>query len=174
MKIDDNKFWFVLFENPFHTFKKAKGMFKFPKIRVNLFWYKNNWMYLPYSVVSRGAWLFNLISLDVQWKDKYNDPRFESQPLFYFDFLHLFGFVISTYVPTITELGNKEDASDEYWEYLLNYVYYTKKLKDVNIWTRTSRLSDTVCFYPITSLALSEKGFIELNRELEENDKNDK
>lgn len=56
--------------------------------------------------------------VDLGWKDKYNTPRFEWAPMFYFYFFN-WQFIISWCAP--------DRDNDKYYEMILSYLYYNNK-----------------------------------------------
>lgn len=115
--------------NPLKTWWKAHKYFKFPKPRIRFF-YRN--------------WTINQILEidihDVYWKDKWNSPRHEISPRIYFCLFDRIGFTITFPIEYINEFGEKENYDMEYWEYLLDYLYYSKSLKVQSWWSRDSEI----------------------------------
>ena len=124
-------------ENPFKTWWKARKYFKFPNIAIH---FSNNKHSFPYASKFWQGKLLDINIHDVYWKDKYNSPRHERNPLI---FIYILGLSIWIYpkIYKIGEFGNKEDGDIYYWEYLLNYLYYTKTLKLTDIWTYNSKIA---------------------------------
>ena len=81
------------------------------------------------------------------WKDKYNSPRHERNPYFWICLFRLFRFEISTRINTLTETGKVEDRSMFYWEYLLDYLYYSKSLKITHSWEYSSKVYHYTKYY---------------------------
>lgn len=71
-------------------------------------------------------WLtFNVFDLDVMWKTKYDEIRFEYPPQFT---IIIFGIAL-----TVFAVAPFKDDGESYWEGLLNYVYGSKNLKQAII-----------------------------------------
>ena len=84
---------------------------------------------------------------DVCWKDKYNSPRHERNPYLWICLFRLFRFEISTRINALTETGKVEDRSMFYWEYLLDYLYYSKSLKISRCWEHSSKVYHYTKYY---------------------------
>ena len=125
--------------------KAIKGVF------IPLKWhFKFTRKYAPFMYAAHYGKLFSIISCDVQWKDKFNDPRHEENPFTSIALFNTFFFNWEYKIPT--ENGNYRDDED-YWEQALWYLYYYKEYKceSPNIiearkhwpWTRFDEKNDT-------------------------------
>ena len=81
------------------------------------------------------------------WKDKYNSPRHERNPYVWICLFRLFRFEIGTRINALTETGKVEDRSTFYWEYLLDYLYYSKSLKINQCWEYSSKVYHYTKYY---------------------------
>lgn len=102
------KWIYVNIESPRKTMKKLKGIFVPLKLKFRISmksWYPVIWCSKPS--------LIQIVSQDVEWKDKWHTPRFECCPYIW---IHLFGLEIIWYWTVKNE--------DEYWEQALWYLYY--------------------------------------------------
>lgn len=136
--------------NPLKTWWKARKYFKFPKPRIKFFY--RNW------VINK---ILEVDIHDIYWKDKWNSPRHEVSPKIYFCLFNKIGFEITFPIEYINEFGEKENYDMEYWEYLLDYLYYSKSLKVQSWWTRDSEI------YTITKhFGKSEDGSEDVRRPL--------
>jgi len=116
-----------MIENPLKTYNKAKKVFKKLRCYFKISW--GNW----YPILWISPKFFQIESRDVQWKDKYDTPRYEGCPYFW---IHIGKLNIIWYWE-LPELYNDYD-NDEYWEQLLWYLYYYNtisygRLKEPNI-----------------------------------------
>lgn len=118
----NSKWIYINITNPFKTLKKAKGVFKIPKMSCKICktWNTGFW----FSGI-HTKWGLNICAKDVAWKDKYCTPRYEdTPPLIVFA---LFGLAIYFYWEW------KEEAyPDNYWEQLLWYIHYSYKYNPEN------------------------------------------
>lgn len=128
--------WFI--SNPLGTWYKARKYFKLPTIKINVF--TNLRDNCPYASFNNVGKILNISCCDVSWKDKWNSPRHERNPYIWVCFFKRFGFSIHFRVYYIDELGNKTSGDMYYWEYLLDYLYYSKSLRISSTWTYTSKL----------------------------------
>lgn len=137
-------FYFTLYNlihihlhNPFATWWKARKYFRKPsaKIKFGILKY-----HFPYANRGNIASILDIWLYDVGWKDKWNSPRHESNPFMWICLFKLFTFEISTYVPMFEDTGETRDGSMYYWEYMLDYLYYSKKLSIKHCWNYTSKV----------------------------------
>lgn len=162
----------ISISNPFKTWWRARKYFKRPKTRFKCGF---NVYLCPFVSTNYVGKILDIYIRDVQWKDKYNSPRHEQNPMIW---IHLFSkFTICIY-PEVTyknEFGEDTDSSYVYWEYLLDYLYYSKTLKCYPTWVGTSLLykhtvKDTEEYYytvvPSVSMSLNKKGIKQLKKEL--------
>lgn len=95
------------------TFNKAKKAFKYMLKRKFFFGKRKN---LPILYINPSGKIISINMSDVQWKDKYDTPRFEENPYFIITLFNKFSFGWIWHAP-----------SDEYWEQILWYLYYCDK-----------------------------------------------
>lgn len=125
-------------ENPLRTWWKARKYFIRPKISIHFF---TNPIYnCPYASLNWISNLLDICSNDIGWKDKFDDPRFETAPYIWVCLFKRIGFSINFIV---NKDGIKENL---YWEYLLNYLYYSKSLKIWDKWTDKDEIIETPKF----------------------------
>lgn len=108
--IINTKLFYLLYENPFKTMRKLKGVFKPLKCR---FYYgigPEMWCSKPHFI--------HLVFHDVMWKDKFETPRHEDSPYIW---LHFFKWDFIWY----WKLPKGFNGYDmDYWEQALWYLYY--------------------------------------------------
>lgn len=119
----------IYFKNPLKTWWKARKYFKCPKPKISFFCHKQS-----------VAKLLDINVHDVFWKYKWDIPRHETSPRIFFCLFGTIGFIVTFPVTYINEFGEEENYDIEYWEYLLDYLYYSKSLKINSWWTRDSRI----------------------------------
>ena len=127
----------ITIENPFKTWWKARKYFKRPSLKFHFGLLKYSFPYANRNYIGK---IIDISIQDVMWKDKYNSPRHERNPYVWICLFRLFRFEISTRINTLTETGKVEDRSMFYWEYLLNYLYYSKSLKINQCWEHSSKV----------------------------------
>lgn len=163
----------ICIENPLKTWKKAKKYFKKPKTSIKFFSHPR--YNCPLGSLKHLARILEIRAFDEGWKDKYDSPRHEISPYVWVCFFKRFGFSITWNVYYTDECGIEHDGDDYYWEYLLDYVYYTGKLSNVPLWTYTSKLfkknKNFMVAIPIVNMSLNKKGIARLKMQLEANDK---
>lgn len=130
-------------ENPFKTWWKAKKYFKIPHTIIKFSIDKHSF---PYASKYWQGKLLDVDIHDVYWKDKWNTPRHERNPLIYICFFGKFSIWISPAIYWYNEFGEKQNESMHYWEYMLNYLYYSKSLKLSSVWTIESKIT-RICKY---------------------------
>jgi hypothetical protein len=96
--------------NPFKTMKKIKGVFKPLKCYFKIGKIPTRWCSNPSYIT--------IVSKDVEWKDKWDSPRYENYP---FIWIHIFNINLLWYWELPLHL-NKD--IDQYWEQALWYLYY--------------------------------------------------
>ena len=132
--------WFNFYiENPLRTWNLAKKYFKRPKISFKIHRVKKCYGY-PYASYN---WLSKILDInihDVEWKDKYDSPRYEKSPLIYICLFRLVAISIQFHIYYFDEFGEKCNGDMEYWEYLLDYLYYSKSLKLNSWWVNQSKI----------------------------------
>lgn len=160
-------------ENPLKTWKKAKKYFKCPKSKWKIYWINKERIYSKYP----RSKILDVIFCDLSWKDKYNSPRHEENPYIFICFFKKLAFYKEYYMDYNDEFGEKENGSLEYWEYLLDYLYYSKNLKNYGGWRRDSKLyfywkgkeQKLASFYiPTVAMSLNKEGIKQLKKELNE------
>lgn len=130
--------------NPFKTWWKARKYFKRPSIKCHFGLLKYSFPYANRDYIGK---IIDISIHDVMWKDKYNSPRHERNPYVWICLFRLFRFEISTRINALTETGKVEDRSTFYWEYLLDYLYYSKSLKINQCWEYTSKVYTRIKYY---------------------------
>lgn len=130
--------------NPFKTWWKARKYFKKPSIKCHFGLLKYSFPYANRDYIGK---IIDISIQDVMWKDKYNSPRHERNPYVWICLFRLFRFEISTRINALTETGKVEDRSTFYWEYLLDYLYYSKSLKINQCWEYTSKVYTRIKYY---------------------------
>lgn len=173
----------ISIENPFKTWWKAKKYFKFPDITISYGWQPYHYPYA--SSYWRGK-ILDINIHDIYWKDKFNSPRHERNPLIYFCLFSRLSLWIIFGKKYRDEFGEKQDGSLEYWEYILSHLYYSKNksLKCYSNWTTDSKLYKYISNYgneedggkdeykphllviPVVSMSLNKPGIKELKEEL--------
>lgn len=97
--------------NPLHTWWKVKKYFKTPKICIYKF---NKKRYSKWYITTLGKFI-DIACSDLQWKDKFNSPRHESNPKIRIVFFRRIGFTVEfTY----------GDYDTCVWETILDFLYY--------------------------------------------------
>lgn len=134
--------WFnVSISNPFKNWWKARKYFKAPKTEIHFFCTKQSAInHCPYGWRELIGKFLSIELHDVRWKDKWNSPRFEYNACIFISLFRRFGFMIYPRIYGIDEFGQKIDRDMYYWEYLLDYVHYTNKLKIDNFWVSSSQI----------------------------------
>ena len=103
--LDFRKYLYIDISNPKKTLNKLKGVFK--PLKCYFKFEKGSYSPHPVLWVSKPGFI-HIVSHDVEWKDKYDTPRFEnwywSLPL------------------------HHENEDDQYWEQALWYLYYSKTI----------------------------------------------
>lgn len=184
--------WFNFYiENPLRTWNLAKKYFKRPKISFKIHRVKKYYGY-PYASYN---WLSKILDInihDVEWKDKYDSPRYEKGPLIYICLFRLVAIAIQFHIYYFDEFGEKCNGDMEYWEYLLEWLHYKNKKTFIcySNWTRYSRIYKEIEHYgkvedgsddifvpskytiPCVAMSLNKQGIKELKRELNEQGRN--
>ena len=130
--------------NPFKTWWKARKYFKKPSIKCHFGLLKYSFPYANRDYIGK---IIDISIQDVMWKDKYNSPRHERNPYVWICLFRLFRFEIDTRINALTETGKVEDRSTFYWEYLLDYLYYSKSLKINQCWEYSSKVYHYTKYY---------------------------
>lgn len=184
--------WFdVTIENPFKTWWKVRKYFKIPITRFCLFIEKNPNIPI-FTTSNQIGKIIDIKIHDILWKDKFNSPRHEANPIIYFCLFKRIGFYLTPTIKYYDEFGEEHNGDMEYWEYILNYLYYnkTKTLRKYSCWTRDSELYRQIDKYgkkedgsedswkpykyviPCVAMSLNKQGIKELKRELNEKGRN--
>lgn len=129
----NNRLISISISNPLKTWWKARKYFKFPKPKISFFCHR------PYN-----SKLLEIDIHDLYWKDKWNSPRHEVSPIIYFCIFGMIGFLVTFPIIYINEFGEKENYDLEYWEYLLDYLYYSKSLKLNSWWVTQSKIFNKI------------------------------
>ena len=130
--------------NPFKTWWKARKKNKKPSIKCHFELLKCSFPYANRNYIGK---IIDISIQDVMWKDKYNSPRHERNPYVWICLFRLFRFEIGTRINALTETGKIEDRSTFYWEYLLDYLYYSKSLKINQCWEYSSKVYHYTKYY---------------------------
>lgn len=169
-------------ENPLKTWWKARKYFKFPKIRIATS--TSKWSF-PYASKWWQGKLLDINIHDVYWKDKYDSPRHERNPLIYICLFSKYSLWIQFTMTYKNEFGEDTDGSMYYWEYLLEWLYYQDKktLQCYSSWISESELykqtkwgdaedgsEDITTPYkyiiPCVAMSLNKRGIKELKKEI--------
>lgn len=122
MKIK-NKWLYLFVENPLKTYNKVKKYFK-PLSRFTQFSKVNIGSGFPMHY----ARILDIRSYDVMWKDKFNSPRHEYDPCISIVFFRKWKIFIDWRFMELNH-GELENHSCEYWEAVLDFLYYKKNLQ---------------------------------------------
>lgn len=173
--IGNNTFFRIFIENPFKTWWKARKYFKRPKVTIQIGLFKDNFRF-------NSAKILDINIHDLEWKDKWNSPRHEDNPLIFISLFKYFWIYIEPHIKYYNEFGEKKDGDLYYWEYLLNYLYYKKHLRCYSSWTSDSQLYQMRIYnkeeekyknepysqiVPVVAISLNRKGIKELKLGLE-------
>lgn len=139
-----NNYFNIYIENPFSTWWKAKKFFKIPKTKVyiqvrKLFpkkihtqfgdYVDKGMEFCPYANINVCGKILDIFIHDVIWKDKWDTPRHERNPIIWICLFRSFSITIMPVIEYLGELGTKENGDIYYWEFLLTYLYYQHDLK---------------------------------------------
>lgn len=131
----------IWIENPLRTWWEAREYFKRPKIsfRVHKVTRTTGYPYATYRWIGK---ILDIRLTDVQWKDKWDSPRHERNPLVWICFFRCIALTVRFDIWGKDEFGEKESYDMVYWEYLLDYLKYKNKksLLGYGGWIQTSRL----------------------------------
>lgn len=108
------QFIYLNIVNPWKTMKQLKGVFK--PLRC---YFSSGKTWKPILWCSNPAW-FQIKTSDVDWKDKFDTPRYEGPP---YVWIHLYKWNLIWY----WDLDLHYDSSEinQYWEQALWYLHYT-------------------------------------------------
>ena len=98
-------------KNPIKTWKYVKGIIKKPI---------KHWHWGRPLFYQRGSWL-SIESHDIQYKMKYDEPRFEFPPFFHIIFFHRWGLTVE-YVCPSKLLRDEWHLDEVYWQVLVRIV----------------------------------------------------
>jgi len=135
-----NSYFSFIISNPFKTWWKVRKYFKMPSLHFhkvgNIFRKKVHTQFgdyginiCPYASYGRIAKIIDVYIDDVMWKDKWNSPRHERNPIIWILFFRRIGFCITFNIKYRDELGKICNGDMYYWEFILNYLYYHNNLK---------------------------------------------
>lgn len=177
----------IYIENPFKTWWKVRKYFRLPKI-VPFIHKITTISGYPYASHIHMGKILDIQIHDVWWKDKYNSPRHECNPIIYIGLFKKIAFGFRFIVSYKDEFNETCNGDMEYWEYILEYLYYKdeKTLKCYSTWTGDSRLYKHVEKYgvaedgsgdilksykyitPVVAMSLNKCGINKLKEELNE------
>ena len=108
----DNKYFSFYWENPLKTYNKIKKYFKPLKLKFDI----------TFNKVGNVAKILDIKAYDLMWKDKWNSPRHEHNPVIN---ISLFNCLHAQILFTL-----KADSMSDmvYWEAALWWLYYRKSL----------------------------------------------
>lgn len=129
--------------------KKGKKYFKKPKLQIRFFYGKNK------SIKGK---ILDIYCNDILWKDKFNSPRYEESPYFTLYFFRRIGIELTWKIIYIDQECKLKDVSSEYWEYLLNYIYYDRPLNDFDVWLTRSQIYQGNIYTPTPQISLNKRG----------------
>ena len=107
-----DKYLYINLSNPKRTLKKLKGVFKPLKC---YFRFGKTWD--PILWCSKPSFI-HIVTSDVQWKDKWNTPRYEGPPYIW---IHIYKWNLVWYWDL---QPHQIHLIDQYWEQALWYLYY--------------------------------------------------
>lgn len=148
-------------ENPLKTWWKARKYFKFPNIKIYV---TTNKYRFPYASSKYRGTILDINVHDVYWKDKYGSPRHERNPLIYVCLFSRLSLWIVFHKTFINEFGEKVDESTHYWEYMIDYLYYSKSLDLSSYWTTDSKIVPMKIYIADQLISLNKKGLKEFKK----------
>lgn len=176
----DYKWIHYFLENPFRSWWKVRKYFKRPKLSFHVFSHPvYNCPYATYNTIGK---ILDISTVDVGWKTKYDDIRFERSPYIWVCFFKRFGFSINFHFYYKDEFNEKQQFDDGYWEYLLDYLYRGNNLaKHIPTWLGTSKIYKEYDYdkekylfkdyiIPVVQYSLTKKGIQKLKEDLKAND----
>ena len=120
----------IHFENPFTEWWRARKVFRFPHIDIQF--YRKR--------LRDPRWkILNIDFRALNWKDKWCTARHVENPRIDIELFGL-GFRLDFGAIDYDEFGDPRDVSLEYWEYMLDYLYYSKSLKISAVWYGRSQM----------------------------------
>lgn len=165
-------------ENPLKTWWKCRKYFKRPKISIHFFISPlYNCPYASYKWIGK---IIDISCVDVYWKTKYDDIRYERPPYIWVCFFKRFGFSINFNTYFRNEFNEKCNFNEYYWDYLLTYLYRNNDLSKVPTYIGTSKIykqinpkDDSIKFVDsvvqIVQYSLTKKGIKQLKYNLKSN-----
>lgn len=118
--------------NPLKTYNKVKKVFKPLTCKIAFGKLQQVGGFPIYT--NHVSKLLDIRAFDVQWKDKFNSPRHEHNPCINITLFRRWKMLITWNFIDF----NGEDHSIEYWEAILDWLYYDKSLgmaiKENTVW----------------------------------------
>ena len=156
--------------NPLKTWWRARKYFKFPHVSIGIHY--NSWLH-PYATSKWRGKILDINIQDVMWKDKYDTPRHERNPFIYICLFSRLILWITFPMRYKDEFDEWQDCSDDYWEYVLDYLYYSHDLKNFSFGVMGSKIYHKVDFtrnitvpydfiIPVVASSLNKRGIKEL------------
>lgn len=187
----NNKWISYYITNPLKSWWKARKYFKRPKISFRIYRVRKYSGY-PYASYNWIAKILDIHIHDVSWKDKYDSPRHERNPIVWICLFRFIAFTIHFNIYYYNEFGEKQGGDMYYWEYLLEWLYYRQSLTCYSTWIGKSGIYKTIdeygkandgsedtykpCQYvvPTVAMSLNKTGIKKLKEELNEQRRNSK
>lgn len=177
--------WINLYiQDPLTTWKRVKKYFKKPKISFKIHKVTKISGY-PYATYKRIGKILDIYIHDVQWKDKWDTSRFESSPYIWICLFRRLALSVQFNIFYQDEFGEDIDGNREYWEYVLDYLFYKdqKTLRCYSVWEGQSQLYKEVIYgnaedgsddkykpypwiIPTVAMSLNKEGIKQLKNEL--------
>lgn len=172
------KLYRIYIENPFKTWWKVRKYFKRPKAKFYIGLFQDNFRFNTNKILDINIH-------DVEWKDKWNSPRHEDNPLIFISLFKYLWIYIEPSIYYYDEFGERKEGDLYYWEYLLDYLYYSKRFSCYSAWESDSQLyrsfryetkedgSKERVYYPfknvvpVVAMSLNEEGIKQLKSERE-------
>ena len=156
--------------NPLKTWWKARKYFKFPHVSIGI--YYNSWLH-PYATRKCRGKILDIDIHDVMWKDEYDTPRYERNPFIYICLFSRLSLWITFPMRYKDEFDEWQYCSDDYWKYMLDYLYYSHDLKNFSFGVMSSKIYKKVDFsrnitvpydfiIPVVASSLNKRGIKEL------------
>ena len=120
----------------YRTYNKVKDVFVKPKMNIYFGLNRNSRIDSIFHKRNNRFFGFKIENYDVTWKEKYNEPRFESNPMFSIMF---FGLEFSIWLSSPVQ--NEYSGDMDYWETILSYIYFsnesiTETLNECGSWSK--------------------------------------
>lgn len=129
--------------NPLKTWWKARKYFKFPHISIKIYC---DLHLRPYGTSKWRGKILDIDIQDVMWIDRYNTPSHRRNPFIYICLFRLLSLWITFYMRCKNEFDEWKDCSDDYWEYMLDYLYYYHDLKGFPFRVINSKMYNKIDF----------------------------